>query len=137
MAPRRMHIGGVTAHPTWTGTLILNQAHLRAVLAEYQKHYNPPGPIRASASASLALIPVPALPPQPRHVADPPKPVLSGLINEHERAAWRIKKAQVKSRILFSSSTDQESALVLLSPVFEDVQVVEHWRTIGHLHVLL
>jgi hypothetical protein len=63
MAPRRMHIGGVTAHPTWTGTLILNQAHLRAVLAEYQKHYNPPGPIRASASASPALIPVPALPP--------------------------------------------------------------------------
>ena len=31
--------------------LILNQAHLRAVLADYQEHYNTARPIRASASA--------------------------------------------------------------------------------------
>ena len=32
--------------------LILNQVHLRAVLAEYQEHYNTARPIRASVSAS-------------------------------------------------------------------------------------
>jgi putative transposase len=45
-------------------TLILNQAHLRAVLAEYQERYNTARPIRASASASPALNPVPASPQQ-------------------------------------------------------------------------
>src|ERR1035441_10524863 len=49
---RRMHLGGVTANPTgeWTvgslrrelldRVLILGEDHLRAVLAEYQVHYN-------------------------------------------------------------------------------------------------
>ena len=70
-------------------SLILGTAHLRAVLAEYQEHYN-------------AVRPHPAIwPAHPRHRApssprhhrglphppDPPKPVLSGLINEYERAA--------------------------------------------------
>src|ERR1700733_13020145 len=43
-------------------TLILNQAHLRAVLTEYQEHYNTARPIRASASASRTLAPLPASP---------------------------------------------------------------------------
>jgi putative transposase len=43
-------------------TLILSQAHLRAVLAEYQEHYNTARPIRASASASRTLAPFPASP---------------------------------------------------------------------------
>ena len=45
-------------------TLILNQVHLRAVLAEYQEHYNTARPIRASASASRTLAPLPASPQQ-------------------------------------------------------------------------
>jgi putative transposase len=43
-------------------TLILNQARRRAVLSEYQEHYNSARPIRASASVSPALIPVPGSP---------------------------------------------------------------------------
>jgi transposase InsO family protein len=43
-------------------TLILSHAHLRAVLAEYQEHYNTARPIRASASASRTLAPFPASP---------------------------------------------------------------------------
>ena len=42
--------------------LILNRAHLRAVLAEYQEHYNTAGPTRASASASRTVTPAPASP---------------------------------------------------------------------------
>jgi hypothetical protein len=46
-------------------TLILNQAHLRAVLAEYQERYNTArAPIRASTSASPTLAPLPASPQQ-------------------------------------------------------------------------
>jgi putative transposase len=43
-------------------TLILNQAHLRAVLAEYQEHYNTARHIRASTSASPTLAPLPTSP---------------------------------------------------------------------------
>ena len=43
-------------------TLILNQAHLRAVLTEYQEHYNTARPTRASASASRTLTLLPASP---------------------------------------------------------------------------
>ncbi len=42
--------------------LILNQSHLRAVLAEYQEHYNTARPIRASASASRTVTPLAASP---------------------------------------------------------------------------
>jgi putative transposase len=45
-------------------TLILNQVHLCAVLAEYQEHYNTARPIRASASASRTQAPLPASPQQ-------------------------------------------------------------------------
>ena len=57
-------------------TLILNQVHLRAVLAEYQEHYNTARPHQGIG----------------QRVPDPTcqirrKPVLGGLINEYERAA--------------------------------------------------
>jgi len=64
--------------------LIFGERHLRAVLAEYEAHYNgtaaPPQP--------------PATPTRPDHpIAGPSQerikrqPVLGGLINEYERAA--------------------------------------------------
>jgi transposase InsO family protein len=69
-------------------TLILNQAHLRAVLAGYQKHYNTGRPHQGIDQR------VPDGDPGPRVTAADPgtwqirrKPVLSGLINEYERAA--------------------------------------------------
>ncbi len=69
-------------------TLILNQAHLRAVLAEYQEHYNTARPHQGIGQR----VPDPA--PAPRVTAADPgtcqirrKPVLSGLINEYERVA--------------------------------------------------
>ena len=66
-------------------TLILGEAHQRAVLTEYQQHYivRPPGHRPAHPDTEN---PLPAS-------ADPEtwqilrKPVLSGLINEYERAA--------------------------------------------------
>jgi putative transposase len=45
-------------------TLILGQVHLRAVLAEYQEHYNTARPHQASASASRTLASLPASPQQ-------------------------------------------------------------------------
>jgi putative transposase len=67
-------------------TLILNQSHLRAVLAEYQEHYNTARPHQGLDQR----VPAPA---SRVTAADPGtcqirrKPVLSGLINEYERAA--------------------------------------------------
>jgi putative transposase len=70
-------------------TLILGEAHLRAVLAEYQQHYNTARPHQGIGQRT----------PDTKHhtpriaAADPEtwrirrKPVLSGLINEYERAA--------------------------------------------------
>jgi transposase InsO family protein len=64
--------------------LIFNQRHLRAVLAEYVRHYNDRRPHRACGLR----------PPRPTHpIADSGderitcRPVLGGLINEYERAA--------------------------------------------------
>ena len=69
-------------------TLILNQAHLRAVLAEYQEHYNTARPHQGIGQR------VPGADPGLRVTAANPgtwqirrKPVLDGLINEYERAA--------------------------------------------------
>jgi putative transposase len=69
-------------------TLILNQVHLRAVLAEYQEHYNTARPHQGIGQR------VPGDGPGPHVTAADPgtrqirrKPVLSGLINEYERAA--------------------------------------------------
>jgi putative transposase len=67
--------------------LILNQAHLRAVLADYQEHYNTV-PIRASDSASRTLTLVRASLQQiPARARSAENRSLSGLINEYERAA--------------------------------------------------
>jgi putative transposase len=69
-------------------TLILNQAHLRPVLAKTRIITTPAGLTRASTSASPTLKPVPASPHQTSaRVRSAEKPVLSGLINEYERAA--------------------------------------------------
>ena len=69
-------------------TLILNQAHLRAVVAEYQEHYNTARPHQGLGQR------VPDDDISPRVTAANSgswqirrKPVLSGLINEYERAA--------------------------------------------------
>jgi putative transposase len=71
-------------------TLILGQAHLRAILAEYQEHYNTARPHQGIDQR----LPDPDPDPSPRVPAADPgtcqirrKPVLSGLINEYQRAA--------------------------------------------------
>jgi putative transposase len=69
-------------------TLILDQAHLRAVLAEYQEHYNTARPHQGIDQRIPDPVPAPRV-----TAADPGtwqirrKPVLSGPINEYERAA--------------------------------------------------
>jgi putative transposase len=68
--------------------LILNQAHLRAVLAEYQEHYNTARPHQGLGQRVPDVDPgsrVPAADPDACQIRR--KPVLSGLINEYERAA--------------------------------------------------
>ena len=69
-------------------TLVLNRAHLRAVLAEYQEHYNTARPHQGIGQR------IPDGHPGPRVTAAHPdtwqirqKPVLGGLINEYEQAA--------------------------------------------------
>ena len=70
-------------------TLILGEAHLRAVLTEYQQHYNTARPHQGIGQR----IPDTEHPAPRAAAADPEtwrirrKPVLSGLINEYERAA--------------------------------------------------
>lgn len=65
-------------------TLILNQAHLRAVLAEYQKHDNTARPHQGLDQRIPDPDPVLGVL-STRWIRR--KPVLSGLINEYERAA--------------------------------------------------
>jgi transposase InsO family protein len=69
-------------------TLILNQAHLRAVLAEYREHYNTARPHQGIGQR------VPDATPDTRVTSADPgtcqvhrKQVLDGMINEYERAA--------------------------------------------------
>jgi putative transposase len=68
--------------------LIFGETHLRAVLAEYQEHYNTARPHQGIGQR------IPDGHPGTRAAAAHPgtwqirrKPVLSGLINEYERAA--------------------------------------------------
>jgi putative transposase len=68
--------------------LVLSQAHLRAVLMEYQEHYNNARPHQGIGQR------VPGADPRARVTAASPgtwqirrKPVLSGLINEYDQAA--------------------------------------------------
>ena len=72
--------------------LIFGERHLRTVLAEYGAHYNGRRPHRA-----LQL-----LPPRPDHLAPDlnhqrirRQPILGGLINEYERAAYTRRSAVV------------------------------------------
>jgi transposase InsO family protein len=69
-------------------TLILNQAHLRAVLAEYKEHYHTARPHQGLGQR----VPDDDISPRVTAANSGPwqirrKPVLSGLINEYERAA--------------------------------------------------
>jgi hypothetical protein len=78
--------------------LILGEAHLRAVLAEYQLHYNTAPPHQGHR---------PARAPDDERVAPRAavtdvgtqqirrKPILNGLINEYTHAAWRTEDLQV------------------------------------------
>ena len=78
--------------------LILGEAHLRAVLAEYQLHYNTapaaPGHRPARAPDDERVAPRAAVTDvgtqQIRR-----KPILNGLINEYTHAAWRTEDLQV------------------------------------------
>ena len=70
-------------------SLILGEAHLRAVLTEYQAHYNTARPHQGIAQR----VPNGEHDPRPIAASDPDrarihrKPVLNGLINEYIRAA--------------------------------------------------
>ena len=72
--------------------LIFGERHLRSVLAEYARHYNGR---RSHRSRQLR-------PPRPDHPAADlsqeqikRRPVLGGLINEYERAAWKTRSTSV------------------------------------------
>ena len=69
--------------------LILGETHLRAVLAEYQEHYNTARPHQAIGQrtpCSQDHAPRPAaISPGTERIRR--KPILNGLINEHTRAA--------------------------------------------------
>jgi transposase InsO family protein len=96
----------LTARAEVTGrVLIFGERHLRAVLAEYEAHYNGRRPHR---SRQLR-------PPRPDHpVADLSKvrikrrPVLGGLINEYERAAYKVRSRGMTE---FWNPTGQFTAL--------------------------
>ena len=86
-------------------TLILNQAHLRAVLTEYQEHYNTALPHQGINQRARTLARSPRHRDRSWHVPDPPK---TGPQRPDQRIrASRLKtgKAQVKTRILFSGGT--------------------------------
>jgi putative transposase len=88
--------------------LIVGEGHLRAVLAEYQVHYNTARPHQGIAQRV----------PDGGHLtaADLDRerivrnPVLCGLINEYSRAALHPEAPQVTVRILFSSGLRSHAA---------------------------
>ena len=97
---RRMHLGGVTANPTgeWTVQQARNlaltlgerfeEAHLRAVMIEYQVHCNTARPHQGMAQrvpdCDREVPGVTAVSLDVRRIRR--KPVLNGLINEYSRA---------------------------------------------------
>jgi Integrase core domain len=87
-------------------TLILSQAHLRGVLAEYQEHYNTARPhqgIGQRVPWRCSLSPRHRGPPW--HLPDPPKTGPERPDQRVRASRLRTRKAQVKARILFSSGT--------------------------------
>ena len=94
-ATRRVHILGVTAHPTgaWLTQqarnllmdLIINQRHAMAVLREYERHHNNHRPHRALGQAA-PLRPLPhRTTPQTRNVRRRDR--LGGLLHEYQQVA--------------------------------------------------
>ena len=66
--------------------LIVNQAHLRSVLAEYAVYYNHPRPHQGRGQAPpVPLAAAPALPVRPARIQR--RPVLGGLLNDYDIAA--------------------------------------------------
>jgi len=61
--------------------IVLNERHLRSVLAEYVEHYNGARPHRSLALEPPIPVPRPPRPPGPSHVVS--RPVLSGLHHEY------------------------------------------------------
>jgi hypothetical protein len=82
-------------------TLILNRAHLRAVLAEYQEHYNTAQPHQGIGQRIPDGDPRPRS--RPQHVADPPK-------TSPERPDQRIRA---------SSLTSEITEVTCQNPIFE------------------
>jgi hypothetical protein len=93
-------------------SLILGEAHLRAVLAEYQEHYNTARPHQGIDER------IPAREHHPPRVTAGAfrirqirrKPVLSGLINEYVRTARDSRRHRSQARLLFSSGTGADVA---------------------------
>jgi transposase len=88
---------------------ILNRAHLRAVLSEYQEHYNTARPPPGHRPVHPGRWPVsPRHRSRPRHVADPPK-TCPGRPDQRIRASrLSTGKTQVKPRSYFRAAQDRQ-----------------------------
>jgi hypothetical protein len=85
-------------------TLILDQAHLRAVLAEYQEHYNTARPHQGTGQRTPGPWPrSPRHRSRPRHVPDPPK-------TSPQRPDRRIRASRLKTEKTLGQSRN---------PIFE------------------
>ena len=93
--------------------LILGEGHLRAVLAEYQVHYNTARPHQGIAllRPRRPTLRWPHHRYRPRPRTDPPKPAVGGLINEYARAARHLEEPQVGGGSYFRAG--REPTLVL------------------------
>jgi hypothetical protein len=97
--------------------LILNQAHLREVLAEYQEHYSTARPHPGIGQRVPTLPPISASPQQtPAHVRSTENRVLGGLINEYERATRN--RGRPRSRPKFYFRAAQVVTLCLVAAPF-------------------
>jgi Integrase core domain len=119
-------------------TLDLNQAHLRAVLADYQEHYNTARPHQGIDQR------LPDHGPGPRVTAADPgtcqirrKPILSGLINEYERAAWRPGRPRSKPESYFRAAQGQRPRIGVAFYLDEHAWITVPGTDDGrpHLHI--
>jgi hypothetical protein len=83
-------------------TLILNQAHLRTVLAEYHGHYNTARPHQGIPDPDPRSRHHPS---RPQHPPDPPKTYPQRPDQRIPASRLKPKKAQVKAKILYSSGS--------------------------------